>query len=120
MRTAIAVLVSLFLVAACNGDDGRKAARKKKIQDYKTQLKVLNGQLAEMMPQHTDVKVTSFKAQGALKRAKKGDDENALAEAEAAYEEAKAAADEALAQEKVLEDQIRAMRDKIYDLGGEP
>ena len=119
MRTAVAVLVSLFLVAACSGDDG-KAARKKKIQGYKEQLKVLNGQLAELMPKNTDTKVASFKAQAALKAAKKRDDESAIAEAEAAYEEASAAAEEAIAQEQALKDQIRAMRDKIYDLGGEP
>ena len=119
MRTAVAVMISLFLVAACSGDDG-KAARKKKIQDYKAQLRVLNGQYAEMMPQNTDIKLASFKTQAALKAAKKGGDESAIAETEAAYEEAKAAYEEANAQEQALKDQIQAMRDKIYDLGGEP
>jgi len=46
MRTALAILAALFVLAACSGEDAA-AARKKKIDGYKAQLKVLNGQLAE-------------------------------------------------------------------------
>jgi len=119
MRTALAILAALFVLAACSGEDAA-AARKKKIDGYKAQLKVLNGQLAEMMPQHTEIKTTSYKAQAALKAAKKKGDEAAVEAAQAAYDEASGAANDALAQEKALDDQMTALRDKIYDLGGTP
>ena len=119
MRTALAILAALFVLAACSGEDAA-ASRKKKIDGYKADLKVLNGQLAEMMPQHTEIKTTSYKAMAALKGAEKKGDEAAIETAQAVYEEAAAAANEALAQEKALEDQIQALRDKVYDLGGTP
>lgn len=122
MRTAIALFTALLLLTACSDAKDKKAAREKKISEYKTELKALNAEYAAMreLPEHKAVRLASFNAQKALRSAKKRGDTAAMEEAQAAYDETSAAADVVFAQEAALERRRLDLRDKILDLGGTP
>lgn len=116
MRIAIALLMCLFVLAACSGDDG--AAKAQKIKDLKKQYVQLNAELAEKLNEWGPIRDKVIPAMGAWRRAKSGGDEGAAAAAKLVLEEAQAASNEAIALEKSLKDRIRDVKDKIRKLGG--
>lgn len=114
MRTLIAMLTCLLVLAACGGVD--TDAIKSQIAGLEKKLKTLNAEKVELLGSNTTVKNASFKATAAFMRAKKGGDEDAIAAAKQNLEAAQAAAQAAIDAEKSLDDRIRDIKDKIRAL----
>jgi len=118
MRTTLALLACLVVLAACGGDDGE--ARKAKLADLTKQYHALNAEFAEKSVAWQVVKNAVIPARSAWIRAKKSENETEAATAKQAFEEAQAAANDVIAQEKALHDRIRDLKDEIKRLGGTP
>ncbi len=117
MRTAMALLTCILLVAACGDKEAANAAKKTKLTDVLSRYRVLNGQLAEKMEGWQATLNAVIPAHSAWKRAKGTDGEAA---AKQAFDEANAAASDVTKMKRALEIQIRDLKDKIRQLGGKP
>ena len=112
MRATMLVLMSIFLLGGCGGnDDG--AANKVKLEGLKKQYKALNGELAAKGPAWQAIKNKVIPARNRWLNAKKGGDESAIAAAKQALDEVSVASDEVIKLEDALKVQIRNLRDKI-------
>ncbi len=89
MRIVVAVLASLFLLAAC-GNEAEIAAKKEALNDVKAQLKALDLELADKQKEWQPVEDAFIEASQALRRAMLGGDAGERDTAQAAYTETKA------------------------------
>lgn len=116
MRSVIAFVVPLLLLAACNGNDEEIAAKRQAHKKLEAQYQKLNGELADKLEVWGPVKFAVIPARKEWMRAKRSGDSDETAAAKQALDQAQAAANDVTSKEQALKARINELRDKMNEL----